>query len=141
MKVPFKTSAALGLCIPSIDTALFVESIALIPASSMLRPWSHAHPAKLPFTFLACHVTVIHQPSSSIAVVDSLATAVLLNGRLALCAFLGVRLQPICRFRIIRTFLLPELDHLAQNRPVTICIPASAILVTEGDPEGHLPEA
>jgi hypothetical protein len=42
--------------IPIVRPALLVESVALIPCGAVLRPGTHADPAKLPFALLARHV-------------------------------------------------------------------------------------
>lgn len=57
----------------------------------------------------------------------SLATAILLDRRIALCALLGIRHQPISSLGIIGTFLLPQLDISAGKGLVILCIATSSI--------------
>ena len=56
MEVPVEACPTLRLDIPCVHPTLLVKPIALVPSSTVLRPWTHADPAELPFTFLACHV-------------------------------------------------------------------------------------
>ena len=80
-------------------------------------PFTHAHPAKLPLAFLACHVaddiSRDERAGDFSWRIDSLAAAILLYCRLTFGAFFGIRLQPVGGFGVIGAFLLPQLDHLA----------------------------
>jgi hypothetical protein len=49
---------------------------------------------------------------------NSLAPAILLNGRLTLRALLRVRLKPVGSLGIICALLLPEFDDTADDGPV-----------------------
>jgi len=59
VEVPLKTHSGLCLRVSRVDTALLLESVTLVPAVTMFRPWSHTDPTELPFTLLACHVAGI----------------------------------------------------------------------------------
>lgn len=51
-------------------------------------------------------------------------STVLLDSRLTFRALFSVRLYPICRFRVVRTFLQPLLHDKAQTR--RMIVPSSA---------------
>ena len=73
---------------------------------------------------------------------DVLATSVLLDRRLTLCAFLGIRLEPVGSLGVIGTLLLPHLDDFAENRAMTIGVaaPRKAITFVRSSKWIHLPE-
>lgn len=56
MKIPFEGLSALGLLVAGVGTRLFLVTVALVPTCPMFNPWSHADPAELVSTLLACHV-------------------------------------------------------------------------------------
>ena len=61
----------------------------------------------------------------------SLATTILLDRSITLCALLGVRHQPISSLGIIGTFLLPQLDVSAGKRLMIFRVPTSNITQEE----------
>lgn len=56
MQVPLQASSALSLRVPRVDPTLLLISIAIIPASSVLIPWSHANPAELMLALSTRHM-------------------------------------------------------------------------------------
>jgi len=88
---------------------------------------------RLTFAFLACHVAENNGdefPRDSDTFrypVYSLATTILLNRSIALCALLGIRHQPISRLGIIGAFLLPQFDISAGEGLVILRVATSSI--------------
>lgn len=110
--------------VTSIDARLFLETIALVPAGTVLRPRSHAHPAELVLALLASHMAGVSL-DEDLEGPNSLAATILLNRRLAFGALLGMSVQPVCSLRVVGTLLLPQLDNLAQHWSVVGSIPAT----------------
>jgi len=75
MKISFQRDTRLGLSIAGFGTTLFFKSVAVVPAVAVFCPRTHAHPTEFVFAFAASHMV---------------ATAVLLDRRVALRAFFGV---------------------------------------------------
>lgn len=100
---------------------------------------------RLTFAFLACHVAEndgdeFPRDSDTFRYpVYSLATTILLNRSIALCALLGIRHQPISRLGIIGAFLLPQFDISAGEGLVILCVATSSITGGERyQPRTHL---
>jgi hypothetical protein len=105
MKVSFQRLTGFRLCIPSIGSRLLFEAVAVIPACTVFRPEAHAHPAEFMLALSAGHVV---------------ATTVLLNGGLALGAFLCVRRYPVGGLRIILALFKPLLYERARGRQMVV---------------------
>ena len=75
MKVSLERCSGLCLLIAGVRAASFLKTIAVVPAGSMLGPWTHADPAKLVFTLAARHVV---------------ASSVLFNSRQAFSTLFGM---------------------------------------------------
>jgi len=86
-------------------SALLLKAIAVVPARAMLGPNAHAHPAEFVPAFAACHVV---------------ASAILLDCRIALGALLCICGYPVRSLRVILALLHPLLHEAAWCRLV-IC--------------------
>lgn len=80
VQVAFQRLPRFSLCVSSIDTCLLLETVAVVPAVTVLGPWSHTNPTKLILALSAGHVV---------------AATILFNGRSTFTAFLGIGGNPI----------------------------------------------
>ena len=103
MQVALQGGARPRLRVPRVLPALLVEPAAVVPARAVLLPQAHAHPAEFVAALAARHVV---------------AAPVLLNGRVALGALLGVGRNPVGRLRVVGALLQPPLDERAWRRLV-----------------------
>ena len=107
VKVPLETGSTLGLNITRLDALLVVESITVVPCRSMGRPVGHADP-----TELVCEASALFGHSkrvltSTLFARHMIATAILLNRRVALGALFRIRHQPVGRLGIVGALLFP----------------------------------
>ena len=143
MKIPLERGTALGLCVSSVDTILLVVSIARVPCVPMLGPRSHANPTELVLALLACHVATCTQVNRTVQIsspkIDSLATSVLLDRRMALGALLRVTLDPIRSLAVVLALLQPKLGDRADQRTVIALLstPKAEIVLVRASDGGH----
>lgn len=67
----------------------------------------------------------------------NITTTVLLNRRMTLCTFLGIRTDPIRRLRIIRTLLQPPLDDRTTARTMISFSTSEAERIGAGADDGR----
>lgn len=89
--------------VASVYAALLVETVAVVPAGTVVAPGSRADPAPLVAALAAGHVV---------------AASVLLDSAGALGAFLGVGRDPVGRLGVVFALLDPQLDQRADGGAV-----------------------